>query len=54
MKHIIAVNGKALETLTPAERRALDITIINAFRKHTGIIMKLDESKYSNKKSHVI
>lgn len=45
MKHIITVNGKLLEALTLAQRRALDITIINAFRKNTGIIMRLDESK---------
>lgn len=46
MKHIITVNGKPLAELTPLERRELDIAIINAFRKHTRIVMKLDESKY--------
>lgn len=50
MKHIITVNDKPLENLTPRERRELDIAIINAFKKHTKIIMKLDESKYISSK----
>ena len=50
MKHIITVNGKPLENLTLAERKELDISIAKAFKKYSQIELKIDESKYIEKR----